>query len=168
MNAGQWLLHSWKSGTATRLGDLKKFMVNHLRAEVAKKIGDFWAILKTSILSKDCCGYFLGNFWKNWATICSNMWSHWLPVRTINYAQPKGIIVVDVGFHFSFYELPKARMNLPHESRKLVWAKTKFLTTAKWKVVWDDKTCRAGWCTLVRSSVTRVGDFLHFWSLLQK
>ena len=32
---------------------------------------------KRHVLSKNCCGYFLGNFWKNWATFYSQIWSHW-------------------------------------------------------------------------------------------
>ena len=37
--------------------------------------GLFW---KTSLLCKNCISYFLGNFWKNWATFFSNIWSHCL------------------------------------------------------------------------------------------
>ena len=39
----------------------------------------FWetVLLKTLILSKNSCGYFLGNVWKNWTAFYS-IWSHWL------------------------------------------------------------------------------------------
>ena len=37
-------------------------------------LGDFW---KTSLLSKNCCCHFWGNFGNIWATFYSNIWSHW-------------------------------------------------------------------------------------------
>ena len=37
--------------------------------------GQFW---KTSLLWKNCCCYFLGNFGNIWATFYSNIWSHCL------------------------------------------------------------------------------------------
>ena len=37
--------------------------------------GLFWI---TSLLCKNCIGYFLGNCWKNWASFYSNILSHWL------------------------------------------------------------------------------------------
>ena len=43
-----------------------------------KFLTTFWAILKNSLLCKNCISYFLGNFWKNWATFFSNIWSHCL------------------------------------------------------------------------------------------
>ena len=36
--------------------------------------GLFW---KTSLWSKNCCDYFLDNFWNNLAIFYFNIWSHW-------------------------------------------------------------------------------------------
>ena len=51
----------------TRLDNFLKFYVTNYLSKVAKIVGDFWGILKTSLLSKNCRGYFLSTFEK-WAT----------------------------------------------------------------------------------------------------
>ena len=37
----------------------------------------FWLLQQTSLLSKNCCEFFLANFRENIATFNSNIWSHW-------------------------------------------------------------------------------------------
>ena len=44
----------------------------------------------TGILRKTCCGCFMGNFWKNWATFYFNIWSHWTPSDPWN-SEPRPI-----------------------------------------------------------------------------
>ena len=36
----------------------------------------FWSILKKSLLSKNCSGYFWGNIYEKWAIFYSSIWSH--------------------------------------------------------------------------------------------
>ena len=57
----------------TRLGDFEKFLRTNFRAKVAKKIGDFWAVLKYYT-------YFLvetavATFWAN----CGNIRTIFIP-----------------------------------------------------------------------------------------
>ena len=56
---------------------------------------DIWAIFKNVCLKlKITCGYFLGNFWKNWITFYSDIWSHCpsrpkFPLLRTNWIQQK-------------------------------------------------------------------------------
>ena len=51
----------------TRLGDFRKFLATNF-TKLAEIVCDVWAIFEniTQLKSKkNCCGYFLNNFWKN-------------------------------------------------------------------------------------------------------
>ena len=68
--------HLWPS--VTRLGDFwKLFLGNKMYTNWSPNdlqlFGRFW---KTSLWCKNYIGYFLGNFWKNWATFYFFIWSH--------------------------------------------------------------------------------------------
>ena len=57
---------SWSSISVTRLGDFLKFLVTKFTTKVAQIISNFLVyFLKTSLLCKNCCGYFLGNLSKH-------------------------------------------------------------------------------------------------------
>ena len=64
-----WALPIWyillsMASSMIRLGDFWMFSVANFLTKVAQILDDFWGFFrKTSILSKNCWGYFLVNFW---------------------------------------------------------------------------------------------------------
>ena len=54
--------------------------------------GDFWLLWKHHFLSKHLCGYFLVNVEGNWASLKSNIWSHWTQDMTDNSESKKTTI----------------------------------------------------------------------------
>ena len=56
--------------SVTRLGDFESFGKNIS----SKRSPNDWQLF--GLFRKTCIFYFLGNFWKNWATFYSNIWSH--------------------------------------------------------------------------------------------
>ena len=64
------------SSSATRLAILKTLVTNVVK-KVAQIFDNFWCNFeKLYFLRKNCCCYFLGSFWENWATFYSNLWQH--------------------------------------------------------------------------------------------
>ena len=62
--------------SVTRLGYFLKFMAITFLTKVAQMIGYFLGYFgKWHYLSQICYGYFWDNYWKNWATLNSNIWS---------------------------------------------------------------------------------------------
>ena len=68
---------NWLQCRVIGLGYFLKFMAAHVHTKVARIFGYFLGYFgKWYYLSKICCGYFWDNYWKNWATLNSNIWSH--------------------------------------------------------------------------------------------
>ena len=68
------------------IGRFFKVLGNKISSKRSPKLlatfGLFW---KTLFFRKNCIGYFLGNFWKNWATFYSNIWSHCTRLPTLRH-----------------------------------------------------------------------------------
>ena len=64
--------------STTRLGDFLKFLATNFASKVVQISEKLFGLFaKHHILSKNCLLYIFWNFWGNWATFNSTIWSHW-------------------------------------------------------------------------------------------
>ena len=68
-----------------QIGRFLKVLNNKFAHKISpKSLVTFWTILKGSTLWKNCCGIFLGNFWKHLDYISTSISGH-----TVNYEIPR-------------------------------------------------------------------------------
>ena len=61
--------------SVTGLGDFYEFLATNCLTKVALIFCvTFWAISNNVTIAEKVCGYFLSNFWGNWATFYSIIW----------------------------------------------------------------------------------------------
>ena len=94
------LLGKKSANSVTRLGHIWKFFGTKFLSKVAQIFSNNFGLLwKIELFTLNWCGYFLCNFYKNWATFYSNIWSHWVPMTST---------------HHSFISLPASFFIKPH------------------------------------------------------
>ena len=70
----------------------------------------FWAVSNNLTIMLKVCGYFLGQFlWRNQATFCSIIWSHWLQLPVVDVVRAPG---AEDGLQFRIRHECKFRENL--------------------------------------------------------
>ena len=70
--------------SATRLGDIWKFLAANFNAKVAPMFKKLFGLFENiTFKNKNCSYYFLGNFWGNWPTFYSPVCSHCSPTNSV-------------------------------------------------------------------------------------